>query len=71
MSDRGWRLYVGYVDRQLLDPTHAALNPKDHAERLVAQAHAAGIPILEITEEVGPVADALAVARNLARMRRG
>jgi hypothetical protein len=67
MSERGWRLYVGYVDGPLLDPTLAGLNPKGHAERLVAQAHAAGIPPLEITEEVGPIADALAVSKNAAR----
>lgn len=64
MSERGFRLFEAYVANKLNDPALATLSAEDHADNLVAEATAAGIPIVEITEEIGPIADALAIVKN-------
>lgn len=69
MSERGHRLFLDYVANQLADPELAALNADEHAERLTRMAELAGIPLLEITEEVGHIGDALAVVLAQAASR--
>jgi branched-subunit amino acid aminotransferase/4-amino-4-deoxychorismate lyase len=58
MSKRGFRLFTEYTQ-----PDLSALHPEEHAKRLIAEAEAAGIPISEITEEVGAIADAVAAVK--------
>jgi hypothetical protein len=62
MSERGLRFFTKYTDR-LNQPDLSALHAEDHARKLIAEAEAAGIPISEITEEVGAIADAVAVVK--------
>jgi hypothetical protein len=64
VSERGLRLFRDYVDNKLTERGLAALLPEDHAQNLITEADAAGMPILEITEEVGVIADALAVMKE-------
>ena len=60
MSERGRELFDNYVTNTLNHPTLAALSPECHAENLVAMAKAASIPVQEISEEVGAIAEAFA-----------
>ena len=63
MSERGLRLFQDYVANRLDQSRDTTLQTEDHAALLIAEADAAGIPISEVTEEVGAIADALAVVQ--------
>lgn len=63
MSERGLRLFRKYVESNLNQPGLSALDAEEHAKRLVAEAEQTGIPAREITEEVGAIADAIAVVK--------
>lgn len=62
MSARGRQLFDGYVSKLLTHPDLVALSIESHAHNLTSTAHEAHIPIAEITEEVGPLGQALALA---------
>ncbi len=62
MSKRGREFYEEYVANSLSNPNLADLQPESHADNLIGAADEVSIPLSEIIEEVGPLAEALALA---------
>lgn len=63
MSVRGKTLFESYVARSLNDPFLVALSMASHVFNLNAEAVALRVTTLEMTEEVGPLLQALTVRR--------
>jgi len=67
MTIRGRALFDKYVASQLNDPSLAGLPVGSHAFNLTSAVADARIPISEVIEEVGPLAEALTSAREAKR----
>lgn len=63
MSPRGRELFDTYVASQLNHPDLVSVGIGSHVFNLTSAAGAAHIPSLEMTEEVGPLAQALTAAK--------
>lgn len=64
MSERGRRLFDRYVAGHLRDPFLAALPIGTHVFNLTAMAAEERVPIFEIVDAVGPLAEAVTKARR-------
>jgi hypothetical protein len=64
VSPRSRHLFDRYVAEYLKHPHLASLSLESHAYNLVSLAHAQGISVGELTEEVGPLREALATAKR-------
>lgn len=68
MSQRGRQFFEQYVREQLLHPVLRGLGLQSHVHNLLHEARSAGITKAAIEEEVGPILQALWVAKNKAEM---
>ena len=64
MTKRARALFDEYVIKYLNRPELASLGLQSHAHNLRDRARSQGIPLEELTDEVGPLPVALAEARN-------
>jgi hypothetical protein len=68
MSQRGRALFDSYVRGQLKHPVLGGISIQSHVHNLLYEARRAGISAAELEEEVGPLMQALSLARTRDEM---